>query len=66
MKEIEPTPKAEQDLDAVRVHNFRQFGGGQADEYVDRIAAVFDVLAEHEVGTQRAELGDNIVFSMIL
>lgn len=60
MREIELTPKAEEDLEAIRNYSFRQFGVVQADEYIGRIAAVFDVLAMHEIGTQRAELGANI------
>ena len=60
MKEIELTPKAEEDLVAIWEYSFRQFGVGQADEYVDRIAAVFDVLATHDIGTRRPELGENI------
>lgn len=51
LKEIELTPKAEEDLVAIWEYSFRQFGVGQADEYVDRIAAVFDVLATHDIGT---------------
>ncbi|EPF6317778.1 type II toxin-antitoxin system RelE/ParE family toxin [Enterobacter cloacae] len=39
---------------------FRKFGVVQADAYIGRIAAVFDVLAMHDIGTHRAELGDNI------
>ncbi len=60
MKEIELTPKAEEDLEAIWNYSFRQFGVVQADEYIGRIAAVFDVLAMHEIGTQRAELGEDI------
>lgn len=56
MKEIELTPKAEEDLEAIWEYSFRQFGIVQADAYIGRIAAVFDVLAMHD----RAELGDNI------
>ncbi|NMD68646.1 type II toxin-antitoxin system RelE/ParE family toxin [Enterobacter sp. DNRA5] len=41
-------------------YSFRQFGIVQADAYIGRISAVFDVLAMHDIGTQRAELGDNI------
>ncbi|HDT2108492.1 TPA: type II toxin-antitoxin system RelE/ParE family toxin [Enterobacter roggenkampii] len=41
-------------------YSFRQFGVVQADAYIGRIAAVFDVLAMHDIGTHRAELGDNI------
>lgn len=65
MKEIELTPKAEEDLEAIWNYSFRQFGGVQADEFIDRIAAVFDVLARHEIGTLREELGENI-FSLPL
>lgn len=61
MKEIELTPKAEEDLEAIWNYSFRQFGVIQADEYIDRIAAVFDVLTRHEIGTLREELGENIL-----
>lgn len=60
MKEIELTPKAEEDLETVWNYSFRQFGVVQADEYIGRIAAVFEVLATHDIGTQRAELGKDI------
>lgn len=60
MKEVELTPKAEEDLEAIWEYSFRQFGIVQADAYIGRIAAVFDVLAMHDIGTHRAELGDNI------
>ena len=60
MKEIELTPKAEEDLEAIWGYSFRQFGIVQADAYISRIAAVFNVLAMHDIGTHRAELGDNI------
>nr|WP_318605294.1 type II toxin-antitoxin system RelE/ParE family toxin [Enterobacter asburiae] len=45
MKEIELTPKAEEDLEAIWGYSFRQFGIVQADAYISRIAAVFNVLA---------------------
>ncbi|MBD4393019.1 type II toxin-antitoxin system RelE/ParE family toxin, partial [Xanthomonas citri pv. citri] len=60
MKETELTPKAEEDLEAIWGYSFRQFGIVQADAYISRIAAVFNVLAMHDIGTHRAELGDNI------
>ncbi len=60
MKEIELTPKAEEDLEAIWDYSFRQFGVVQADAYIGRIAAVFDVLAMHNIGTHRAELGEDI------
>ncbi|MEJ5069929.1 type II toxin-antitoxin system RelE/ParE family toxin [Leclercia sp.] len=60
MKEIELTPKAEEDLEAIWDYSFRQFGVIQADEYIGRIAAVFDVLATHDIGSRRPELGENI------
>lgn len=52
MKEIELTPKAEEDLEAIWDYSFRQFGIIQVDAYIGRIAAVFDVLAMHDIGTQ--------------
>lgn len=60
MKEIELTPRAEEDLETIWDYSFRQFGVVQADAYIGRIAAVFDVLAMHDIGTHRAELGDDI------
>lgn len=60
MKEIELTPKAEEDLETIWDYSFRQFGMAQADEYISRLAAIFDVLATHEIGTQRPELGEDI------
>ena len=57
MKEIELTPKAEEDLKDIWDYSLRQFGVVQADAYIDRIAAVFDVLAMHDIGTHRTELG---------
>ena len=60
MKGIELTPKAEEDLNIIWEYSFRRFGVAQADEYIGRIAAVFDVLATHNIGTQRPELGEDI------
>lgn len=60
MKEIELTPKAEEDLETIWDYSFRQFGLAKADEYIDRLAAIFDVLATHEIGTRRPELGEDI------
>lgn len=60
MKEIELTPKAEEDLESIWDFSFRKFGVVQADAYIGRISAVFDVLVMHDIGTHRAELGDNI------
>lgn len=60
MKEIELTPRAEEDLEAIWDYSFRQFGVVQADVYIGRIAAVFDVQARHDIDTHRAELGNDI------
>ncbi|HHA1933916.1 TPA: type II toxin-antitoxin system RelE/ParE family toxin [Enterobacter ludwigii] len=60
MKEIELTPKAEEDLEAIWGYSFRQLGVIQADEYTGLNAAVFNVLATHDIGTLRPELGKDI------
>ncbi|KKY78948.1 plasmid stabilization protein ParE [Enterobacter cloacae] len=60
MKEIELTPKAEEDLEAIWVYSFRQFGIVQADAYIGRITEVFNVLAMHDIGLHRPELGEDI------
>lgn len=52
--------KAEEDLEAIWDYSFRQFGVVQADAYIGRIAAAFDVLDMHDIGTYRAELGEDI------
>lgn len=39
MKEIDLTPKAEEDLEAIWDYSFRQFGVILADAYIGRIAA---------------------------
>lgn len=54
MKEIKLTPKAEADLEAIWNYSYRP------DAYIDRLASVFGVLASHDVGTHRADLGENI------
>jgi len=66
MNEIELSPKAEEDLEAIWDYSFRKFGIVQADAYIGRIAAVFDVLAMHDIGTHRAELGDNVCSQPVL
>lgn len=60
MKEIELTPKAEEDLAAIWDYSYLQFGLDKADEYVGLISAAFDVLSVHQVGTLRPELGEQI------
>ncbi|MDK2456493.1 type II toxin-antitoxin system RelE/ParE family toxin [Escherichia coli] len=47
-------------MEAIWDYSFRQFGIVQADAYIGRIAAVFDVLAKHDISTHRAELGEDI------
>ncbi|ONN64114.1 plasmid stabilization protein ParE [Herbaspirillum sp. VT-16-41] len=47
-------------MDSIWDYSFRQFGGTQADEYIGRIAAGFDVLATHNIGTQRPGMGEDI------
>lgn len=60
MKEINLTPKATEDLEAIWLYSQEQFGLAQADEYVGRFSDIFDVLAVHEIGTERPELGENM------
>ncbi|HGL4550115.1 type II toxin-antitoxin system RelE/ParE family toxin [Klebsiella aerogenes] len=60
MKEIELTPKAEEDLVAIWDYSYRQFGVVKADEYIERLSGVFNVLSAHQVGTPRLELGEEI------
>jgi toxin ParE1/3/4 len=52
MKEIKLTPKAEEDLEGIWYYSFGQFGVVQADAYIGRITAVFDVVAMHDIGTK--------------
>jgi toxin ParE1/3/4 len=60
MKEIELTPKEEEDLATIWDYSYRQFGLDKADEYIGRISAAFSVLSAHQVGTSRPELGEHI------
>ena len=60
MKEIELTPKAGQDLESIWEYTWQHFGMAKADDYIGRISDVFDVLATHQVGVPRAELGEHI------
>lgn len=60
MKEINLTPKAIEDLENIWLYGQIQFGLAKADEYVAHFSDIFDILARHEIGTQRSELGENI------
>ncbi|WP_459177263.1 type II toxin-antitoxin system RelE/ParE family toxin [Ewingella americana] len=60
MKEINLTPKATEDLEAIWSYSQEQFGLAKADEYISRISNIFEVLATHEIGTERRELGEHI------
>lgn len=58
MKEIKLTQKAEDDLAAIGGYSCCHFGVEQADMYIGRISAVFEVLGTHQAGTPRPELGE--------
>ena len=60
MKTIELTPKALEDLEAIWLYSYERFGVLKADEYVGRFSTLFEVLASHQVGTARPELGEGI------
>lgn len=60
MKEINLTPKANGDLENIWLYSQENFGVVKADEYINRFSNIFDVLATHEIGTQRPELGEHI------
>lgn len=60
IKEIKLTPKAEEGLEAIWNYSFRPFWVVQADAYIGHIAAVFDVLAMHDIGTHRVELVEKL------
>lgn len=57
MKEIELTPKAEEDLGIRWEYSYLHFGIDNADEYMDRTSVAFDILSAHQIRTPRAELG---------
>lgn len=60
MREIELTPKANEDLENIWLYGFEAFGMAQADRYIQHISAVFDHLAQHLTGRLRDELGQDI------
>lgn len=62
MKEIELTPKTEEDLETIWDYSFRQFGILQANECINRLDALFNVLAAHGIGTERAEPGEYVYY----
>lgn len=47
-------------LENIWLYGQIQFCVAKADEYVARFSEIFDILAKHEIGTQRPELGENI------
>lgn len=60
MREIELTPKANDDLENIWLYGFETFGMAQADRYIQHISSVFDQLAQHSAGRRRDDLGQNI------
>ena len=60
MKEIELTPRAIEDLEAIWFYSYEQFGPATAEEYIEKTSAVFGVLTEHQIGTHRPELGNDM------
>ncbi|MBI6530051.1 MULTISPECIES: type II toxin-antitoxin system RelE/ParE family toxin [Morganellaceae] len=60
-KKINLTPQAYEDLENIWFYSQQHFGINKADEYINRISAIFDVLSQHEIGTHRDELGENII-----
>lgn len=60
MKEINLSPKANGDLEDIWSYSQEKFGVDKADEYISRFSDIFDVLATHEIGTKRPELGEHI------
>ncbi|MBS0056950.1 MULTISPECIES: type II toxin-antitoxin system RelE/ParE family toxin [Yersinia] len=60
MKSIKLTPKANEDLEAIWLYSYEQFGLMKADNYIGRLSDIFDVLATHDIGVPRPELGENI------
>lgn len=60
MKEIRLTPKASEDLEAIWLYSLHNFGQTKADEYIGRLSDIFDVLARHDIGVARTDLGEDI------
>ncbi|AVF38001.1 type II toxin-antitoxin system RelE/ParE family toxin [Rahnella sikkimica] len=60
MKEINLTPKANEDLEDIWSYSQENFGVVKADDYISRFSDIFDVLATHEIGSLRPELGEHI------
>ncbi len=60
MKAIELTPKATEDLESIWFYSYARYGEVKADEYVSYLSDVFIILAAHNVGTSRPELGKDM------
>lgn len=60
MREIELTPKANEDLENIWLYGFETFGMEKADCYILHISSTFGHLAQHSAGRRREELGTDI------
>ncbi|GJL36243.1 hypothetical protein TUM17576_30630 [Enterobacter hormaechei] len=57
MREIELTPKANEDPENIWLYGFETFGMEKADCYILHISSTFGHLAQHSAGRRREELG---------
>ncbi|WP_437891408.1 type II toxin-antitoxin system RelE/ParE family toxin [Phytobacter sp. V91] len=60
MREIELTPKANEDLESIWLYGFEMFGMEKADRYILHLSSVFGHIAQHRAGRRREELGQDI------
>lgn len=56
MKEINLTPKANEDFEDIWSYSQENFGVVKADNYIRLFSDIFDGLATLELGTQRPEI----------
>jgi toxin ParE1/3/4 len=69
------TPAAEQDLEAIWLYTFEQWGIDQAHHYTDELVAAFDQLADHSrlgsacddirKGYRRSRVGQHAIYFCI-
>ncbi|EDH3357295.1 type II toxin-antitoxin system RelE/ParE family toxin, partial [Salmonella enterica] len=60
MKTVKLTPKASQDLEDIWYYGCQHFGEEQADRNINQISGIFQVKSDHNIGTPRPELGEDI------
>ncbi|MGR7464182.1 type II toxin-antitoxin system RelE/ParE family toxin [Klebsiella aerogenes] len=60
MKSVKLTPRASHDLEDIWHYGSRHFGEEQADNYLNHLSDIFQIISQNKIGTARPELGEHI------